>query len=181
MRDFFLNMDGLTFDDPSLNDGELKEEQSPRDAQQRAIDFSNVLIGLFADISEEEEISSDELRRVYLAAGANAPTDRDSVNLWALARVNMFVRMKSQQEVKIGSQQKQELENLKKITGLELEINEKQQYIEEEIDATENWIPSDEDFNLAESYIQKYNLDFSFSNIDDLYIEKYEPLKLDWE
>ena len=72
---------------------------------------------------------------------------------------------------------------LKEIEGLEFEEslssqkNKKLEYV----DATQDWTPSKEDFALAEQYTLKYDLNFTFSSLDELYIDEYKPIGFELE
>ena len=172
-------MDGLLFENPDLNN-EACDDQQKVD-QQDAIDFSNLLIGFFEDICEEEQgISISDLKKVYRQAGIDCEIDKcSSINLWAIARVNMYVRMKSRKEIKQNIKASDALSE-NKITELELEsplFYENLQLV----NVAETWEPSKEDFQLADQYIKKYDLKFDFSSVKDLYIEEYEPLGLELE
>ena len=176
-------MDSLIFENPDLNN-DSSSEQDSEVTQQDAIDFSNIIIALLEDISDDlEEVDLEDLKAVYRQAQGTYPKTSDfNVNAWAIARVNMFVRLKSEG---LAIQQDPSVSSpaallLKEITELELESPrplEKLEYI----DATRDWSPSNEDFGLADQYIQKYDLKFTFSSLNDLYIEEYKPLELELE
>ena len=58
-------MDSLEFENPELNNNS-SSQQDQEVEQQNAIDFSNMLIGLFEDASEDfEDISIEDLKTVY--------------------------------------------------------------------------------------------------------------------
>ena len=173
-------MDSLVFENPDLNsDGSCQPEEIV--GQQEAIDFSSTLIGVFEDLCEDESgLSVEELKAVYREAGENCRISScPDMNLWAMARVNMFVRMKSQKEIKQNI-----MPSLSPSTGriTELELESPRAHNDlGAINATEDWEPSKEDFELAKSYIGKYDLQFNFSSIDELYIDEYKPLELEIE
>ena len=173
-------MDSLVFENPDLNSD---DSCRPKEivGQQEAIDFSSTLVGVFEDLCEDENgLFVEELKAVYREAGENCRiSDCPDMNLWAIARVNMFVRMKSQQEIRQNI-----MPNPSPSTGriTELELESTLPYKElGVINATEDWQPSKEDFELAKSYIEKYDLQFNFSSMDELYIDEYKPLELEIE
>jgi len=172
-------MDGLVFENPNLNDKTCDGQQKV--CQQGAIDFSNLLVGLFENICEEERgISIPDLKKVYRQAGVDCERDRcPDINLWAIARVNMYVRMKSRNEIKQSIKTSKASSGVK-ITELELESPFFYESLQS-VNIAETWEPSEEDFQLADQYIKKYDLKFIFSSIDDLYIEEYKPLELELE
>jgi len=174
-------MDCLIFENSGLNDNHESPEADGRARQQEAIDFSNLLIGLFEDVCEDvEEVSIEDLKKVYVKAAHNCETDKCSnINLWALARIILFIRMKSQKEIKQTSESSLK-QPISKITEIQLESPFFYEDLQS-IDITAKWEPSPEDFSLAEQFINKYDLKFTFSSVDDLYIEEYKPLELELE
>lgn len=170
-------MDGLIFENKDLN---VQDSVKPEKAsQQEAIDFSNQLIALFDDICEDEDdLDVKTLKSVYREAAHNCKAENcPDIHTWALARVNMFVRMKCDKEI-TSNIAPVEFSESNKITELELECPLFYQDLSC-IDATENWLPMKEDFELAEQYSNKYELEFTFSSVDDLYIDEYQPLELE--
>ena len=176
-----FNMDGLIFENHILNENSSGKPEKV--AQQDAIDFSNQLIALFDDICDDEEaLDTKTLKSVYREAGNNCKTENcPDIHIWALARVNMFVRMKCEKQISLNAQPVSPSTPINKITELELESPLFYQELDYCIDATQNWQPSKQDFELAEQYTNKYDLKFSFESVDALYIEEYEPLELELE
>ena len=176
-------MDSLIFENPELNNDSLSQ-LTPQAEQQDAIDFSNMIVALLQDISDDiEEVDLEDLKTVYREAEETYPKESSfDINLWAIGRVNMFVRLKTE-----GLTGRDEPETqssgaflLTEMTELELEAPSLREELEY-IDATQHWSPSDEDFDLAGQYVQKYDLKFTFSSLSDLYIEQYKPLELEIE
>ena len=81
----------------------------------------------------------------------------------------MFLRIKSDKKITFGTVEKQKNE----ITKLELE-DDQEYVIYGEIDTTKDWIPLEEDFEASKKDVEKYELNFAFSSIDELYIENQE-------
>ena len=50
-----------------------------------------------------------------------------------------------------------------------------------EFDISEDWKPCEEDYELAKSDQEKFDLKLNFSSFDELYIETYKPLDFNWE
>jgi len=176
-------MDSLEFENPELNNNS-NSQQDQEVEQQNAIDFSNMLMGLFEDASEDfKDISIEDLKTVYrqseLSYGKN---DNYDLNIWGLARVNMYIRQKTEGTIAEFISELTPVE-LKEIEGLEFEEslssqkNKKLEYV----DATQDWTPSKEDFALAEQYTLKYDLNFTFSSLDELYIDEYKPIGFELE
>jgi len=177
-------MDGLIFENSDLN-SKAPEEKSSQADQQDAIAFSDTLIAVFEDLAEEtEDITVEDLKSVYRESESSYDNDKDyNLNIWGLAKVNMFVRQKIDGSIAelICNLDKVEVKSIK---ALELEESFDVSLLKQELedlDMTKNWQPSKEDFELAESLSAKYDLKFSFSSLDELYIEEYKPLELELE
>jgi hypothetical protein len=175
-------MDGLIFENSDLN-SKAPEEKSSQADQQDAIAFSDTLIAVFEDLAEEtEDITVEDLKSVYRESESSYDNDKDyNLNIWGLAKVNMFVRQKIDGSIaelicnldKVEVRSIKALEESFNVSSLKEEL--------EDLDMTKNWQPSKEDFELAESLSAKYDLKFSFSSLDELYIEEYKPLELELE
>jgi len=50
-----------------------------------------------------------------------------------------------------------------------------------EFDISEDWQPSEEDYESAKKDAEKFGLKLNFSSIDELYIETYKPIDFYWE
>ena len=157
-----FDLNELQFEDSS---DELKNENVSSDEE--AIDFSiKVIKALASKMSSHNKTSKNkvnlkELKEVYSrGAGvwARAKNTKENCGHWALARVNMFLRMK-----KDG--------HLPKDISLSTDTHNP--------DISEGWVPSQEDFDEAEEEIKRLDLNYSFSSIGELYIENYK--KVDWE
>ena len=157
-----FDLNELQFEDSS---DELKNENVSSDGE--AIDFSiKVIKVLTAKMSSHNKTSKNkvnlkELKEVYVrGAGdwSHAKNTEESCGHWALARVNMFLRMK-----KDG--------HLPKDVSLSIDTHSP--------DISEGWVPSQKDFDEAAEEIKESDLNYSFSSIDELYIENYK--KVDWE
>ena len=81
--------------------------------------------------------------------------------LWALARVNMYLRMRLGKVIESGGHQRASEDEL--------------------LDISESWTPLDEDFDLAKADIKKYKLNYNFDNVNELYLDEYERLDINWE
>jgi len=157
-----FNLDKLQFEDSS---DELKNENAPSDEE--AIEFSIKIIDALGSKMRshnkdfKNKTNLKELKEVYSrGAGdcSHAKNTEESCGHWALARVNMFLRMKQD-----GC--------LPKDVSLSTDAHSP--------DISDNWAPSQEDFDKAEKEIKELGLDYVFSSIDELYIENYK--NVDWE
>jgi hypothetical protein len=157
-----LDSNGLEFEDIELP----KEEQGS--GQDPAVNFSVKLIEALetkakehnSDCLDGQRVSLTDLKRVYSGAGdcRHAKMAGVDCGMWAIARVNMFLRQKlgGKMIVSEGSTQNYNL-----------------------IDISEMWLPSDEDYMKANEEIEKYDLNYDLKSMDELYIEPYERLDIE--
>jgi len=132
----------------------------------KAIEFSKKVIEALKNKVKEhnsknkKKVTLGQLKKVYRrGAGAFSSSHRPGKTRgqWAMARVNMFLRMVSGKPVK-DAYRKADSDISRASTN---------DYI---IEA--NFEPSDEDFNQADKDIKNYNLnDFDFANTDELYLD----------
>jgi hypothetical protein len=147
-----------------------QESVEPRSENQQvlAIAFSNKVINaltakekVFNKETPNKRVNIETLKKVYYDSAKATPSDVENLGLWAMAKVNFFLRLKAG-EVKFSS-----LKSPKNVTSSLL-------------DATTEWIPGEDDFIQAKKDIKEHDLNYNFTSIDDLYIEPYEQHAL-WE
>ena len=134
----------------------------------KAIDFSKKVIEALKNKVKEhnskysKKVTLGQLKKVFRrGAGAFSSSHRpgQSRTSWALARVNMFLKMVRGGKVK-DAYRKADSDIAKAKTEITVEA-----MLE----------PSDEDFELADIDIKKYNLnDFDFTSADELYLDDEE-------
>jgi hypothetical protein len=91
------------------------------------------------------------------------------INRWAMARVNMYLRMKCG---KISSGDLQgKPKKTEPMSSLSFESSVTKR-INTFIDATSNWYPSEEDIESAKKDAEKYDLNFSFGKVDEIYLPR---------
>jgi len=134
----------------------------------KAIEFSKKIIEALKNKAKEhnsnysKKVTLSQLKKVYRrGAGAFSSSHRPGKTRgqWAMARVNMFLKMVSGKPVK-DAYRKADSDIAKAKTEI---------IIEASID------PDDEDFETADKDIQEYNLnDFDFQSADELYLDDEE-------
>ena len=150
-----LNKLELENDEPKIDESSLQEE---------AIAFSVKIIEALSQKMTEHnkenpnKVSLKELKDVYIRGGSEVCLNHQDCGHRALARVNMFLRLKQGEHIALDTEFETESEAM---------------------DISEGWIPSEEDYNKASKEIEELNLNYSFSSISKLYIENYE--RIDWE
>lgn len=134
----------------------------------KAIDFSKKVVEALKNKVKEhnskysKKVSLSQLKKVYRrGAGAFSSSHRPGKTRgqWAMARVNMFLRMVSGKPVKDAYRKADsDIAKAKHETIIEAELE-----------------PSDEDFEIADFDINQYQLnDFDFASIDELYLDDEE-------
>tara|TARA_B100000676_G_C17939613_1_gene765631 strand:+ start:275 stop:787 length:513 start_codon:yes stop_codon:yes gene_type:complete len=156
-----LDQNGLEFENIELPTEQQDSGQDP------AVEFSVKLVEFLdakakshnSECLDDQKVSLTELKRVYSGAGDcyHAKEAGVSCSMWALARVNMFLRQK---------------------LGGKMIISEASIQNYNLIDISEMWLPSDEDYIKANEEIADNGLDYDFKNVDELYIQPYERLEI---
>jgi nitrogen fixation protein FixH len=176
-------MDKLEFDNFESNASDYEGNQEVNNdvrinEEQQAIEFSSSVIAALAQKAKEHNDSCDskvklsQLKKVY-RRGANTTEDK---GLHAMARVNMFLRMK--QDGKI-TYQEPKAEVQAEIQELVFE-NKARIKVNTFVDITEDWLPTKIDFVQASEDIKKYELNYNFKDINELYLDDYEKLDIIW-
>lgn len=153
-----------------------KSLESDLTSEAEIINFSANLVSCLKEKRElfnEENKSSitiDQLKEVYRRG---TDSEKNDLNLHGLARVNMFLRQKAFN----GETPKKE--SLQLTDSLVFEESEASSVLE--FDISEDWKPCEEDYELAKSDQEKFDLKLNFSSFDELYIETYKPLDFNWE
>ena len=114
------------------------------------------------------EVNLSQLKKIYRrGAGAFSSSHRPGKTRgqWAMARVNMFLRMMSGGKVK-DSYRKADQDVAKASSTL---------------DISQDFCPSEEDHISAAEDIKTYELDYDFQNVEELYLEDYQPLFFEWK
>ena len=136
-------------------------------SQQEAISFSvSVTEALHEkrknyNYNKEQKISLSHLKEVYRKAARQFNQDLNpnhNRGCWAMARVNMFTRI---------------LEAEKSLTP--------KKALDHALEVPQEWTPSSEDFFAAQADVVKYNLNYNFKDIEELYLEDYQPIDFEWK
>jgi len=103
------------------------------------------------------------LKKVFSNASIDYQTDESTTRLvWCMARVNMFLRL---------------------VNGEVLDFrikNKKQSVLRQYFNIAEYLIPLENDIKAAVEDAKKYDLDFDFKDIDDLYLDEYQEFGVDY-
>ena len=154
--------------------------QNEKNLEEQRIAFSAKLISFLEEEKRsfnkrnKSNLKIEQLKDIYKRGALSGGQDS---NLDGLARVNMFLRMKEQKMMGVISAK---LTKKEKLSGLVLE-SEDLQNSSKPLDISEAWAPQDEDIDCAKTNIEKYELDFNFVDVDELYLEPYKPIQFNWE
>tara|TARA_Y100000590_G_scaffold339195_1_gene386662 strand:+ start:1922 stop:2449 length:528 start_codon:yes stop_codon:yes gene_type:complete len=161
----------LENDEPRLEAGEINPDNETIEDKysqgDKCIDFSVRVVEALSFKKDEhnklaeKQVNLSQLKKVYCRGAGDCSHNLEGKTCGqiAMARVNMFLRMRLGGICSVESKGNASISNL--------------------IDISENWFPSEEDFIKADEDIKNYNLDYDFGNINELYLEEYD--KLDWE
>lgn len=137
-----------------------EKQLSPENMEDLYISYSVKVVDSLEAIKKEyneqnnSRVHLSKLKAVFKAAGKNYdPAEGIEINTWCLARVNMYLDM-----VK-GTKSYKSIEN----KALAVDSNN-------DLDLTLSFVPAEECFELAEENVKKYNLDFNFKDVDNLYL-----------
>tara|TARA_Y100000296_G_C4999982_1_gene169679 strand:- start:44 stop:523 length:480 start_codon:yes stop_codon:yes gene_type:complete len=114
------------------------------------------------------KVSLSQLKQVFINSAEKHNYAGYTRGQWACARVNTFLRILKGEKPKI-------------VTGRETAtlgglVFEAKIIVSEEHDASSNWVPSQEDFTKARLEIEKNDLIYNFTDIEELYLESYRPM-----
>ena len=111
--------------------------------------------------NSSNKVSLKQLKKVYRRAAGNVFADVPEVNnnkgKWAMARVNMYLRILNG-------------EPLPRETYASIDFT----LVDKDIDLIDAVIPTQEDFSRASEDIEKFDLNYEFNNINDLYLDDEE-------
>jgi hypothetical protein len=161
------DLNNLEFENLEMSRGEKHEVDNSKndtDEDKILIDYSSSVVATLKDLMKshnqecENKVSLKELKEVF-RNGANclqAKAEKIPCGVLALARVNMFLRLKSGEIMEVSRSQ----------------INS--------LDISDFWYPSESDFAKASELAEANNLNYEFKNINNLYLEEYTKIELEY-
>jgi hypothetical protein len=158
------DLKNLEFENLEVSRGEEHEVNDSKNEDQILIDYSsNVIIALNNSMKAhnkdcENKVSLKELKEVF-RNGADCSQAKEGeipCGVLALARVNMFLRLK------LG------------------EIMEASNSLTGSLDISDSWHPSELDFTKAKELIKKHDLNYEFKDVGNLYLEEYTKIELEY-
>ena len=161
------DLNKLEFENLEVSCGEKHEvSNSKKDSSEDKvlIDYSSSVVVSLQDLMKahnkecENKATLKELKEVF-RNGANctqAKEEKIPCGILALARVNMFLRLKSGEIMEAS---------ILDITSL---------------DISDLWYPNESDFTKAKELAEKHNLNYEFKDINNLYLEEYTKVELEY-
>jgi hypothetical protein len=165
---YLLLMKGIEYELDSSNEDFDKNSSWKKSLERlqddEAVDFSvKVIEALQKKMREHNATSSNkvslkQLKKVYRRAAGNVfaevPETDGSKGMWAMARVNMYLRILNG-------------EPLPRETYSSINFD----FVDKDIDLIDAVVPTKEDFLRASEDIEKFDLNYEFNNINDLYLD----------
>ena len=150
-----------------------------RTNEEQAIKFSSSVIAALEQKAKEHndnyttsKVTLNQLKKVY----RNGASAQEEKGLHAMARVNMFLRMKQEGKITYMPARVEVESELKELvfeTKAQIRVNTF-------VDITDNWLPVQDDFIKASEDIKAFELNYDFQDIDELYLDDYEKLDIIW-
>jgi len=131
-----------------------------------------------------KKVTVSQLKKVYRrGAGAFSQSHRPGMSRggWAMARVNMFLKMKRGGKVKDSYRKADQDVASIRFDDLKFEEQELETSNSNIFDLTDDMTPSEEDFAQAAIDVDLYKLDYDFQDVNELYLDDYQPLGFEWE
>ena len=175
----YTEMQGLEVDFASGNQpGAEVSIHGSEKRESEAIEFSSKVINLLKgktekhNLENERLITLNQLKQVF-KRGAKEGESSDKTT-WALARVNMFLKMMRGDGIK--STKVQEVSAKTSLDGLIMEDCAGSED-PSQLDISNNFYPDEEDILQAEHERSHYFSDYDFRNVDDVYLETEEEVR----
>lgn len=160
------HLNDLEFEDLTVSHGKKSEiTDSKKSEEQALIDYSSNIIVALQDLMKshnkacENKVSLKELKQVF-RRGANCEEAKESelsCGALALARVNMFLRLKNGEIMQASRSYE----------------------IGKSTDISDYWSPSESDFTAASELAKEHDLNYNFEDINNLYLDEYAEIELE--
>ena len=177
-------MDKLEFEDFEVNasDDDQGHVDDVRNSEEQAVKFSSSVVRALEHKAKEHnseqnnKVNVSQLKKIYRRGAQKSDEQK---GLCAMARVNMYLRMKK--DGKITYQKPATVVETEGTKLTELIFESKATVkVNTFVDITEDWLPIDADFAKAKEDIDKFELNYDFKDVNDLYLDEYEKLDITW-
>jgi len=168
-----LDIEGIS--NEASDEVDMNEQEESVLFSSKLVDFLHGKAKVFSN-KNNYSLTLGQLKKVYCHSARLGEIQKsDDINLYSLARVNMFLRLKSGERM-IKSTEASEVDSMTELQLETLTCKTPSKFI----DISEGWIPNAGDFTKAREEIKENNLEYSYKSINNLYLE-YEPLEPNWE
>jgi hypothetical protein len=113
--------------------------------------------------TNETRVSFSQLKSIFIS-GARIKDENRSLNESGLARVNMFLRLSNVETLIHEFKETSAMDRSYRVISKPM------------FDFSQFLIPKEVDFIKAKEDIKKFNLDFNYNSIDDLYFEQIKQI-----
>lgn len=169
-----LDIEGLNNDAPV--EGNKNEQEESITFSSKLVDYLSLQVKNFKK-DNKDTLTTNQLKKVYCHAAREGKTSGiKDINLYALARIHMFLRLKLGDKMTTKSDSSSTI----KATKLEIEDTRKSIKLSSFIDISESWTPSEDDLKKAKKEMDENDLKYEYDSIGDLYLE-YEPIEQKWD
>jgi len=93
------------------------------------------------------------------------------INSWSMARVNMFLRMKTGEVTNNKSNTEAVKDEMSSLVFETPSIKRVNTFL----DLTKDWNPADKDFELAKADVEKNKLNYNFKSVEEIYLVDESP------
>ena len=175
----YTEMQGLEVDFSSGNQPGVEVPiHSLEKRESEAIEFSSKVIDFLKgktekhNLENERLITLNQLKQVFKRGAKEGESSNKT--MWALARVNMFLKMMRGDGIK--STKVQEVSAKASLDGLIMEdcVGSEDP---SQLDISNNFYPDEEDILEAEHERSHYFNDYDFRDVDDVYLETEEEIR----
>lgn len=125
------------------------------------VDYTKRILESLKAKAKEHDVSLTKLKSVFIA-GASNKDETNPLILLGFARVNMYLRLL---DPAVAAHEFKEASNNKNFKKLMF-------------DFSSHLTPKPEDYALAEEDLKKFNLNFNFDSIDELYLRDTQEISL---
>ena len=175
----YTEMQGLEVDFSSGNQSGIEASiNSLEKRESEAVEFSHKVINLLKGKTEKHNLENErlvtlnQLKHVFRRGAGEG--ENSSKTIWALARVNMFLKMMRGDGIK--STKAQEVSAKVSLDGLIMEDYASSDS-PSQLDISNNFYPDEEDILQAGHERSRYLSNYDFRNVDDVYLETEEEVR----
>jgi len=144
------------------------------------IEFSGRLADAFREkvkqhnSSNSNKVTLNQVIKVYKHGAEAFATCKESdltINEWSMARVNMYLRVKRGEVVNNKSNARVSKDQMSSLVFETSSVKRVNNFL----DLTTNWTPTEADFELATADVKNNQLDYNFKSVEEIYLTDGSP------